>query len=228
MIPTSFRRQPTRISFSALLRVQDDDRYVLFLSSSRPGSFGPPGGVIKYFEPATRALDKLGFRAERTAARGDVMRSDLRGFLPTGGAVRHFLRWFATGAYREDGTECLRRELHHEFSEVGHPYPYAGIYGQTFAHVRTVMDGPFQAPNKPFRQLRRFEVYDLMTTSNTAVRLHQRLIELGRDPAVRSVLRASQEDIVHGRSADAMIAPQSAFLVGKRRYLPDLPPLLPG
>ncbi len=109
-----------RVSFSALLRIRDEDRMVLFQTPARPDTFGPPGGVFKYFDPATPALGRLNFRVEQRATAEDTTRSDLRGFLPYS-SMKGFQRWFATGAYREDATECLRRELLEELAEVGFP-----------------------------------------------------------------------------------------------------------
>jgi hypothetical protein len=214
-----------RISFSALLRVKEDDRYLLFDTPSRPASYGPPGGVIKYFEPALRTLGRLGFREDRSRTRSEQMRSDLRGLLPTG-AVREFRRWFASGAYREDATECLHRELVEELGQVGHPCQPAELYDVEFVPVRVVMEGPHAVPNRQFRQLRRFEVYDIANTSTAAMRLRRRLIELGQNLTVPGILWATADEIVYGRSGSALIAPQSAFLMGTRRYLPDLPAVL--
>jgi hypothetical protein len=95
-----------------------------------------------------------------------------------------------------------------------------------FAHARTVVEGPNGVPGKPFRQLRRFEVYDLLTTDSAALRLGQQLIEAGSDPLFADVICASRADIAHGRHNAALISPQAAFLVGPHRMMPDLPPML--
>ena len=214
-----------RVSFSALLRIRDDHCYLLFHSSARPGSFGPPGGAFKYFEPATPILDRLHFRAERVGSREEIMRGDVRGFLPAR-KLAGFSRWFDSGAYREDGEECLRRELIEELGEVGLPHSASAVGGMRFSLVREVREGPRPVPGKPYRQVRRFNVYDLVSASESTVRLREDLVDAGRDPEVDTVLWATVEEIVHGRCGNALIAPQSAFLVDGVRIHPDLPALL--
>lgn len=217
--------RPVRISFSVLLRISDDDRYVLFNSPTRPGTCGPPGGVIKYFPPAVGILEPLGFRQERGGVRPEVVRWDLRGMLPHR-SVRQFLRWYHTGAYREDADECLRREFSEELGEVGLSRLDVGLRTLKFAPVRTVVEGPHDVPGKPHRQLRRFEVYDLQVSGGPALRLRAQLFEIGADPRFPDVICASRADIAHGRLGSSMIAPQSAFLFGDTRLTPDVPPIL--
>jgi hypothetical protein len=214
-----------RISFSVLLRVSDDDRYVLFASPARPGTCGPPGGVIKYFPPAARILEKLGFLQERGGARPGIMKWDLRGQLPEA-SVRPFMRWYRTGAYREDARECLHREMAEELEEVNLAHLDSGLAKLGFTPVRTVVEGPAVVPGKPYRQLRRFEVYDLQTSGGPALRLSAKLFEIGEDPLFPDVICATRADISHGRLGQVLIAPQSAFLFGTTRLTPDVPPIL--
>lgn len=211
-----------RISFSVLLRLSDDERYVLFHSPSRPGAFGPPGGVIKYFPPAVRILEALEFSEQRGGPRPNVMKWDLRGYLPDG-SLRRFLKWFDSGAYREDAAECLRRELTEELAEVGLSRLDSAVPGLAFTAVRTVVEGPEPVVGKPYRQMRRFEVYDLLTADSAALRLSRELLEAAADPSCPGVIGVTREDIRHGRKQEALIAPQSAFLTGGERMMPDVP-----
>jgi hypothetical protein len=213
---------PVRVSLSALLRVKDDDRYVLFHSPFRPGVYGPPGGVLKFYPPAARILEDLGFEEERSGSHPEVMKRDLRGKLPAA-ALRRFLRWFDTGAYREDTAECLRRELAEEFGEVGFASFGVSVAELGFTRVRTVVEGPAEVLGKPYRQLRRFEVYDLLTADGLALRLTEQLLEIGEDPGYPDVVCATRAEIVHGRHEKVLIAPQSAFLIGTARMSADFP-----
>ncbi|MFI6504820.1 hypothetical protein [Nonomuraea typhae] len=212
-----------RISFSALLRIKDDDGYVLFHSPNRPSVYGPPGGVFKYYEPVMRWLERLGFREDRFPS-GNDMKLDLRGFLPTR-SMRAFHRWFESGAYREDAAECLHRELVEEVAEVGLPGLAGDVRGLGFAPVRTVVEGPGPVPGKPYRQVRRFEIHDLLTTSESGVRLRAGLVEAARDGDAANLILATAAEIAQGRAGRVLVAPQSAFLIGERRLRPDLPPL---
>jgi ADP-ribose pyrophosphatase YjhB (NUDIX family) len=122
-----------RVSMASLLRIQDDDRYILVHSPYRPDSYGPPGGVIKYHPAARPALDRLRFREELRV--DQRMRSDLRGFLP-GRALPGFVRWFDRQEDRESALECVRRELAEELAEIDHPELAVGIDRLHFTHVR--------------------------------------------------------------------------------------------
>jgi hypothetical protein len=210
---------------SVLLRIRDDDRYVLFHSPSRPGAYGPPGGVIKYFPPAAGILDAVGFQEERPGPpRTDLIRYDLRGFVPVN-AVRDFQRWFATGAYREDPDECLLRELREELGDVGLAELGQDARALTYALVRSVTEGPYDVPGKPYSQLRQFEIYEIVMTDSTALRFAERLVDAAMSPDYPLVLSASRSDIAHGRRGTTLIGPQTSFLLGSRRIRPDLPPV---
>lgn len=206
---------------SMLLRIQDDQRFVLFNSVTRPGSFGPPGGVVKYFPPANAILEELGFQAERRGDRG-ADRSDLRGFVPAA-KLRPFLRWFDTGAYRECAAECLLRELVEELAEVDLPSLVASVRSVAHTKVRSVVEGPHPIPGRPFRQYRRFEVYDLVTSDAAALHLVSALLDAGNGEGTPLVVVATRESILHGRHGNALIAPHAALLFGDKRVLPDIP-----
>ncbi|WP_221483493.1 SMODS-associated NUDIX domain-containing protein [Saccharothrix ecbatanensis] len=213
-----------RISYCALLRIRDDDRFVLFHTSSRPGAYAPPGGVFKYFPPAVELLEHLGFQPERHSSRGVRTRADLRGVLPLR-SFAGFRQWFASGAYREDAQECLRRELTEELTEVGFPDLGDRVREVGLAHVRTVSEGPYPVSGKDYRQARLFEVHDLVVTGGASERLREAVVALSVDPGVSTVVSATAAEIVHGRAGHSLIAPHTAYLVGTRRTGADLPPV---
>ncbi|MFD9966065.1 hypothetical protein [Amycolatopsis sp. NPDC058986] len=224
--PVAARRgsSTVRISCAALVRISDDDRYVLFSSESRPGAFTPPGGAFKYFAPAADLLETWGFRPERWVARDSGMSADLRGRLPAR-AVPEFSRWFAAGVYREDAVECLRRELTEELDVVGFPELADHVGELGFTPLRTVVEGPAPVPGESFKQLRHLEFHGLVLASRSALVLHRTLLELSADPAVSTIIEASSSDIEHGRAGAALIAPHAAYLIGDDRTRHDLPPL---
>lgn len=213
---------PVRVSFSVLLRIRDNDRYVVFDSLTRPGSYGPPGGAIKYFPPATGILEQLGFQQETRSLRAEPTGFDLRGLVPARSA-RGFLHWFDTGAYREDPIECLRRELAEELVEVGLADLDVDPHALGFRPVRTVIEGPDVVPHRPFVQLRRFEVFELVAKETVALELVRALAAAGADPDFPGVVCADRAEIEHGRCGAALLGPHCAFLVGDQRLAPDLP-----
>ncbi|MFI9384877.1 hypothetical protein [Kutzneria sp. NPDC052558] len=183
-----------RVSFAAMLRIRDGEGIVLFEARSRPGAFTPPGGVFRHFGPATEVLGRLGFRSDR---------DDLRGEVPAR-SLPELLRWFDSGAYREDAAECLRREL----AEAGFPGLAPGVRHLSFARFRTEVE----VLDRPYRQLRQFECYDLVCADQSALRVRDRILALATDPRVHSALTATPADIAHGRAGAALIAPHAGYL----------------
>jgi hypothetical protein len=213
-----------RVSVAALLRVKDDDCYVLFHHPYRPNVYGPPGGVVKYTTTARRTLDALGFIEQRSATHQATMSQDLRGFLPARRGIS-FLRWYAKGEHRESGTDCMRRELHEELIEAGHPELVSLTGNLNLEVVRNVFEGPRLAGARRYRTVRMFDVYDIVEDSPEAAELVRRLLALGRDEAETKIIAVSSVDIEEGRHGPYIIAPQSAFLLGTRRFSDDLPAL---
>ncbi|GAA3438255.1 hypothetical protein GCM10018954_078710 [Kutzneria kofuensis] len=119
----------------------------------------------------------------------------LRGSLPTR-SVEGFVRWFSSGAYREDGEECLRRVLAEVLAELGVP-------GQnlSFDRLRTEVECSTL-------ELRGFEFYDLVSP------VRDRLLALAADPRVHTVLSASAQEVARGRVGTALVAPHAAHLLG--------------
>jgi hypothetical protein len=211
-----------RVSFAAVLRIKVDDQYVLFHTPTRPGAFSPPGGVFKYFAPAEGLLEDMGFREDRITLFAEEMRFDLRGFIPAR-AIKEFCRWFAGGAYREDTTECLRRELGEELAESGLASLVPCTRQLSFSPVRTVSAGPDAVPGQPYRQLRQFVVCEMVMRDAAAQQLRNELIRAGADDAVPSIICVTAADISYGRAAEALITAQAAYLIGTERIHQDIP-----
>ncbi|MET9452519.1 hypothetical protein [Streptomyces cinerochromogenes] len=214
--------QEVRISVASLVRIQDDDRFLLLHSPLRPDAYGPPGGVVKYHPAARPELDRLRFREELRV--DQRMRNDLRGFLPAV-SVPGFVRWLDRQQNRETALEAVRRELAEELAEIGHPELADGIDRLHFTHVRHVVDGPLAVPGRSYRQLRFFDVWDLDPDVPQAVRLWHGLLAVAADPAASGAVLVTSEDIMHGRHQRFYVAPHAAYLMGDRRYHADLPPL---
>lgn len=223
LIPLSVvGRGDVRVSCAALLRLRDDDQYVLVVSGSRPGFFGPLGGVFKFDEGATAALDRSGFRGQRLGDRRDRVRADLRGFVPAR-SLFGFLRWFESGSDRETATECLRRELVEELDGVAEVD--ADVGELRFTLLRVVVEGPRRVPGERYRQLRRLEVHDLAVDDEPAARFRRLLLDLARDPAVPSLLVATPDEVAAGWAAGHPLNSHSGYLILPRKSLPDLPPM---
>lgn len=184
------RARPVRVCCAAVLRIRDDDRIVLFESRTRLGAFAPPGGVIRYDGPASDTLGRLGFDCDHE--------HHLRGTLPTR-AIEGFVRWFASGADREDGAACLRRSLVEVLAEFGVP-------GQNLSFDRFRTEIECSGP-----ELRGFEFYDLVGESSA----RDRILSLATDPRVHMITSVTAEDVARGHVGAAVIAPHTAHLTAR-------------
>src|SRR5690242_18787118 len=101
------RNATMRVSYSAILRVRQEDRYLLIENIHRRGSYGPIGGVYKRLAASDLSLDPLEFLPHSVTRE---MAADIRGFIPRH-RMRAFDDWFRLMRARESVTECLRREL---------------------------------------------------------------------------------------------------------------------
>lgn len=101
-----------RVSAAAVLRIRAlaGGQYVLANTS---GKWAPFGGAFQMDAPPP-ALVELGWEQESRNGRG----RDVRGTVPRS-ALPAVHAWLASGADRESGEECVRRELREELAEVG-------------------------------------------------------------------------------------------------------------
>jgi hypothetical protein len=218
---TLFPSGLVRVSVAALVRIKQDDCYVLFHHPYRPNVYGPPGGVLKYAPSARRILDALGFVEHRVSGREKTMAHDLRGFLP----ARHgigFMRWYATRQDRESGADAARRELAEELAETGHSELIPLVTDLVLEPVRTVFEPARRVGSAAYRTMRAFEVYDIVVDSPAAADLLRALQALGRAATETQIIAVNSADIRQGRRGPYLIAPQSAFLLGDRRLHEDL------
>ncbi|MFF7639882.1 hypothetical protein ACFZCX_06220 [Streptomyces canus] len=222
LLASTMRPGRIRVSVAAVLRLQRDGTYVLFHSTRRPGSYGPPGGALKYRPSGRRELDRLCFQEEprpiATAA------EDLRGFIPAR-SLPGFVRWWRSGTGRESASEGLRRELTEELTEVGHPELALDLAELSFVTVRTIVDGPMPVRPYRYRQIRFLEVCDLDLGASDALALRQALFQLGESATESQVICARSVDIEHGRVDQYYIGAHSSYLFGARRINADLPSL---
>jgi hypothetical protein len=201
-----------RVSFSAILKIERDGRYLLIRNLHRPETFAPLGGVYKYFKPAKSELDKFSFRGQVIDA---DMRSDLRGFIAES-ALKSFQDWFASGANRESGNECMRRELEEELAEVGLS-PSLVSPELRFRAVRSTTEGPEFVRSMGLKQFRTFDVYELIEDSPGAASLVEALVDRARQSA--DLLWVSAEDARRGRAETRqLVAAHVPYLFGTKRY----------
>ncbi len=156
------RSRRIRISFSALLIVQQDSTYAIIRSLHRPDSFGPIGGVFKYYKHYRDLSRNYEFEPQYSKnIHKKEMDCDLRGFVPAKN-IYAIVRWFEKGGNRETAAECLFREMKEEFSENSIPIVLPVLNSGHFLKVRTIYEGPHPVPGTDFFQYRILEIYEFV------------------------------------------------------------------
>lgn len=213
-----------RISFAAILALPEGGRFVLVRNLHRPEAFAPFGGVYKYHDEAKQKLERMLFRPEDFGP-GKDMKNDLRGYLPR----RHLpklVKWFDGRGERESPSECLRRELKEELSEIG------GVKLKipsmlTLRMIRRVSEGPAAVPGRSIMQYRILDVYELVVTGRNTEEFLRQLVRATESH--QHLLLVNTSEIISGRAVNSsLISNHAAYLVGGKRLRPDAPPFFHG
>lgn len=209
-----------RIAFSAILRITEGSGYLLVRNLHQSETFGPFGGVYKYYEDAIPHLDTLTFDPQ-VVGPGDDMKHDLRGFLPRKNLPK-LLRWYRSGTNRETHNDCLCRELREELKEVALLKTLRVPNDLHFRLVRSVLEGPERVTGQPYTQFRIFEVYDLFPTTSNIKRFIKRLLKAASEHP--DLLVANTQEIRAGRARDGRIlGHHCGYLIWHKRIRPDTP-----
>lgn len=200
-----------RISISSLLRMEKDGCLLLIRNRHRRETFGPVGGVLKVHRAARAALLRMGFRFENI---DDDMRDDLRGYID-GENFPNLLAWLETGMDRESAVEGLRREIIEEFAEVDEIAP-PELVNASFAHIRTIVEGPEFVPSIDRAQYRVLEIYEVTASAENDA-LVDRVKQLSENNA--DLCWYSPREVKRGRAASGhVIGSHAAYLIGDRRF----------
>ncbi|MBK8900394.1 MAG: hypothetical protein IPM53_04360 [Anaerolineaceae bacterium] len=201
---------------AAVLRVSDGSRLLLIKNRQRPESFGPLGGVIKFYASA-KLEDRFEFQSQ--SKRSDLG-DDLRGFLPARNFYA-FMKWFRSKQDRE--VESVTRELVEELREIYLDELANTIQSLPLSFVRHVHEGVQHVPGTHYYQFRYLEVYELNPTDENGRRLTQELFS-----AVETndhLLAVTHREIMRRRSRSGhLIGVHSGYLVGRKRAGPEPAP----
>ena len=209
-----------RVAFSALLRIADSDQYLLVRNLHRPETFGPFGGVYKYFDDAQPALDNFDFHTQAIGP-GSDMKNDLRGFLPRKNLSK-LVSWYQKQTDRESFKQCVCRELKEELLEINLPRNIRCPEELHFRLVRVVAEGPESVPGQLYSQFRIFEIYDLFPRSTDISRFLRQLVKAARRN--NNLLLANAQEIIVGRAKTGeVIGNHAGYLIGRKRIRPDTP-----
>lgn len=196
-----------RVSMSALLKIEADDRYLLIRQGPhRPFELGPIGGVYKKL--GSGVPTKLDFRHRRSddPDRDGDLSNDLRGTIPAY-RLPAFLKWFESRRGRE--SDALHRELAEELlNDIGLDALPPGLVPLQTEFLYKVEEGPL-AVRDDVPVYRRHEIY----------RLHGdigRLLELAHQGG--DLRLVSSDEIRRGQTNDRTpIGDHTAYLLGQKR-----------
>jgi hypothetical protein len=215
-----FRSRRLRVSMSQLLSLKIDDRFLLISNVRRPERLAPIGGVVRYFPSEVQTLEgKIGFKHE-LKKQGE--RYDLRGYL-AGRNFVHFLRWYASGAGREQ--YAVAREIEEEFTEIGIPQISDYVKRPEFIRERIVHEGPAKITNRDYWQYRYFEIFKLREECDASSRLADFIrSKARRNPKLALV---TTDEIRNGRFKDGrIIGDSSGYLFSDSAVGIAPPPLI--
>jgi SMODS-associated NUDIX domain len=220
---TVHRHRTVRVSMSALIKITQDDRYLLVKSNLYPEFFGPFGGVYKYDKEALERLGQLRFVPQSAQTSSGDLVGDLRGFIEAPKFLT-FVTWFKSGKDREDSDYCLRRELCEELKEIGLDDLISLVGKLRFKFVRNVMTNSLTVIGQTYSQVRWFDIYELVIDDagqKFLTTLMQVVVEN------QGVISVTHREIENRRAAGKQqIAAQSMLLLEKYQESPEDPPLV--
>lgn len=197
-------RRRLRISFSALLRVEHEGRFLLLRQGlHRPDQLGPLGGVYKVLGEGVPA--DYDFRPLNVgdARRARDISDDLRGTIPSY-RLYQFIRWFERRRGRE--SDALHREMLEELDEAGVEVP-DGLFPLRTELVHVAEEGPVRV-RESHPVYRRHEVYRLRSGA-------EKLIDVAEGSDWFRLV--TEDEIRRGRTVDNItIGDQTGFLLSTK------------
>lgn len=152
----SYYDKDVRLSFSYLIRIKINNRYLLVRSNSRKNIFQPVGGVYHIDNP-DEIKKKTGFYRDGTP--GDPC--DIRGKIK-GRNIKKFIKWFN----KKKDRECNPfREFKEEMIDTNiFPIELFNEENLNFTYYDTFYKGVYPDEFYNIKSLLRFDIYDLNLT----------------------------------------------------------------
>jgi len=213
------RNKKLRVSMAAILSVSHDERYILVRNRHRPETFGPIGGVYKYYAGAREQLDRCGYIPQ---VRDEDMKYDLRGFIK-GKDFPSFMRWFLSGKNRE--IEPITRELIEELGEVGLTKESETIHAVQFELVKTIYEMIDVVQGADYAQFRYFAVYQLCPDEPKSEMVKDILCR-GSENNPKIIAVTAKEIMLRRATSGEEIATHTEYLIHDKRIGPEPPPFM--
>ncbi len=213
------KNKKIRISLSALLRIKNEDKYLLIRNKLRPELFGPIGGSLKYYSQAKTFLDKLEFEADNFSKYVDSskLKRDLRGFIPAKNLFK-FIAWFETRIEREEN--CLHRELKEELLEIKEDKIIQRLNTPEFSLIRQINERPHKIAGKTFLQFRIIRIDEFSDDYANESKIIEQFIEAEKNNS--DLIWVTSDEIKQGRDLNGNhIGSHCIYLLSEKKELQE-------
>ena len=193
-----FFNKKVRVSVSAILYLEQENKYVLIKNHHRPSFYAPIGGVYKHFEP--KILDEIEWNSDYTTLENKEsdMKKDLRGVI-YGKRLPDFIDWFSKREGREN-EQCIYRELREELLEgkVGKILREQSSKIE-FEIFRSIPEGPRSISDRDYdAQFRFFDIYKIVNSNEDTNQVLQEIVDRA-SRGDNNLILVSKEDILSGK-----------------------------
>lgn len=215
-----YANKDIRVSIAGILKIKQDNKYILIRSHRRPEQFGPIGGVFKYHSLAIPDLERFNFRQD--PAVDESMKLDMRGIIK-GKYLLAFMRWFKSHKNRE--IEPLTRELIEELNEISLEKEAESIQALQYNLVQTAHEGPYAVSGHNYMQFRYFEIYQFDIDDSRTKRIFDAII--ASEEQNTDIIAVTSEEILKRRAdSGELIGTHCGYLIGEKASGPEPAPFI--
>jgi SMODS-associated NUDIX domain len=213
---TIYRNKSLRVSMATILRLEYDGKLLLIKNRQRAESFGPIGGVLKFY-PSAKLGDLFEYQSQ---SKRPYFGDDLRGFM-SGRHFHKFMKWFRSKRDRE--VEAVTRELIEELREIGLANLAAQIQALPLSFVWHVHEGVRHVPSTNYYQFRYLELYELNPPNEISRSITKQLFAAAEQNP--HLLVVTRNEILRRRGSNGeLIGVHSAYLFSRKRAGPEPAP----
>jgi hypothetical protein len=212
-----FRNKIIRISCASLLKIENENKFLLIKNKLRPNLYSPIGGANRYSTSATSFLKEIDFQHDgnHSKVKVDKLKRDLRGFLPAKKLFK-FIDWYSKSKDREENS--LHREINEEFTEIQLGKILKYTKDVEFNFLKEITEVPHSVSGKNFLQFRILRVYEI---SSDFEKLNL-LIENLKTENNPNLIWVSNDEIQQGRDENHnLIGSNTCYLIGDKKILKE-------
>lgn len=212
-----FRNKNIRISCASLLKVEDENRFLLIRNKLRPNLYSPIGGANRYSTTAISFLRDIEFQHDgnHSQIKGDKLKRDLRGFIPSKNLFK-FIEWYSKNKDREENS--LGREIPEELTEIQLGKILKHTKGIEFNFIKEITETPHPVSGKNFLQFRILKIYEISIDS-VDLNLFLESIKAEDNP---NLIWVTSDEIEQGRDSNHnLIGSNASYLIANKKLLKE-------